>query len=113
MCSKHSADTIMPQLDSKLSKDIHMYRSNDTLIEITPVSVSKRSAIAHILKPTESLKNMIAFGDNYNDIEMLKAAGYGVAVANARTEVKRIADYVTLANTDDGVAHFIQHQFVI
>ncbi len=113
MCTKQSADTVMPQLQNILGDKVHLYRSNDTLIEIAPKSVSKRSAITNILKPTESLKDIIAFGDNYNDIEMIQAAGYGVAVANARTEVKKIADYVTLANTDDGVAHFIQKQFII
>jgi len=38
---------------------------------------------------------VIAFGDNYNDIEMLKMVGTGVAMGNAKEEVKAIADYVT------------------
>lgn len=113
MCTKTSADLIMPQLKILYGDDLHIYRSNDTLIEIAPKSVTKYSAIARILKPTESLKDIIAFGDNYNDVEMIKAAGCGVAVANGRTEVKAIADHVTLANTDHGVARFIQQHLVI
>lgn len=113
MCTKQSADAIMPQLHHILGNKVHLYRSNDTLIEIAPKSVCKRSAIGHILKPTDSLQDVIAFGDNYNDIEMIKAVGFGVAVANARTEVKAIADHITLANTEHGVARFIQQQLHI
>lgn len=108
MCTKASADTIMPLLVAALGAQIHIYRSNDTLIELAPKSVSKRSAIALLLAPTDTMDGVIAFGDNYNDIEMLTAAGCGVAVANARPEVLAIADHITLSNTKSGVAHFIQ-----
>ena len=40
-------------------------------------------------------QEMIAVGDSYNDIEMIEMAGLGVAVNNARDEVKQAADYVT------------------
>jgi hydroxymethylpyrimidine pyrophosphatase-like HAD family hydrolase len=60
----------------------------------------------------DSLEDIIAFGDNYNDIEMLENVGCGVAVKNAREEVKAISNYVTLKNTDDGVAHFIEENLV-
>lgn len=112
MCTKESADEIMPQLIGSLHTQLHIYRSNDTLIELAPRSVSKRSAIAHILRPEDSLKEVIVFGDNYNDIEMIEAAGCGVAVANARPEVQAIADHITLANTEHGVAHFIKRHLV-
>ncbi len=113
MGTKASADELMPLLLEKFSSKLHLYRSNDTLIEIAPKSVSKLSAIKLLLKKNESLKDVIAFGDNYNDIDMLENVGCGVAVANARNEVKLIADYVTLKNTQDGVAHFIEEQLVI
>ena len=47
---------------------------------------------------------MIAFGDNYNDIDLLQKVGWGVAVANARPEVKAVANEVTLHHKEDGVA---------
>ncbi len=49
-----------------------------------------------------------AFGDDYNDIEMLKKCGVGVAVTNALGEVKAIADYICDANDNDGVAKWIE-----
>lgn len=54
------------------------------------------------------LSNIIAFGDDLNDLEMLKQCGYGVAVSNAVEEVLSAADYVTACNDEDGVAKFIE-----
>ena len=67
-----------------------------------------QNRIQNLLKNDETLDDIIAFGDNFNDIEMLQGVGYGVAVGNARDEVKAISDYITLNNTEDGVAHFIR-----
>ena len=51
---------------------------------------------------------MLAIGDSYNDIAMLKWAGIGVAVANAPQMVKAAADYVTASNDEDGVAEALE-----
>ena len=112
MCTKTSADTLMPILQEKLGDSLNLYRSNDTLIEIAPKSVSKLSAIKLVMEEHELLSDIIAFGDNYNDIEMLENVGCGVAVANARDEVKAISNYITLENTADGVAHYIANNLV-
>ena len=53
--------------------------------------------------------DMIAFGDGYNDLSMLKLAGMGVAMANAAPEVRADADYITLSNEEDGVAAALEH----
>jgi Cof subfamily protein (haloacid dehalogenase superfamily) len=101
-------------LEEKFSEEIILYRSKPTYIEISHRSVSKKTAIEHLLKykyPDVTLKNVVAFGDNYNDIEMLKAVGLGVAVANANTEVLSIADLITETNKNDGVAKTIKAMF--
>ena len=46
----------------------------------------------------------MAFGDGGNDISMLRHVGIGVAMGNARDEVKAAADYVTASVDEDGVA---------
>lgn len=51
-----------------------------------------------------SLKDICAFGDDINDIEMIEHCGYGVAMANALDIVKEKADFVTLSNEENGVA---------
>lgn len=112
MCTKTSADILMPILQEKLGEALNLYRSNDTLIEIAPKSVSKLSAIKLLMEEHEALTDIIAFGDNYNDIEMLENVGCGVAVANARDEVKAISNDITLENTADGVAHYIANNLV-
>ncbi|QCW99251.1 HAD family hydrolase [Aggregatimonas sangjinii] len=108
MGSKTATDKLFSVLKNKLADQIILYRSNDTLIELAPKSVSKLSAMRLLLSSAESLSDVISFGDNYNDLEMLQHCGQGVAVANARETVKAIADHITLKNTEDGVAHFIK-----
>lgn len=78
-------------------------------IEVTRKGVSKASGLLWLgeylgIKPEE----MIAFGDSCNDLEMLKVAGIGVAMGNAEPDVKAAADYVTLANTENGIVHAMQ-----
>lgn len=55
------------------------------------------------------LANIISFGDDLNDIEMLEQCGYGIAVSNAVKEVLNIADFITDNNDEDGVAKFIEN----
>ncbi|WP_086477446.1 MULTISPECIES: Cof-type HAD-IIB family hydrolase [Arenibacter] len=113
MGEKEKMDTIFPLLFNSFSEHLNLYRSNDTLIEIAPKSVSKLTAINLLLQAGEDLKDVIAFGDNYNDIEMLQHAGHGVAVGNAREEVKEISNAIAPNNTEDGVARYInQHLFI-
>lgn len=58
------------------------------------------------------LDQVVAFGDDYNDIGMLKYCGYGVAVSNAINEVLEVATHVTDSNDNDGVAKFIVQNFL-
>ena len=51
----------------------------------------------------------MACGDGFNDLTMIKYAGLGVAMANAREEVKACADYITAGNDEDGVALAIEN----
>ncbi len=50
------------------------------------------------------IRDVVAFGDETNDIEMILESGLGVAMANAHPEVKEAADHVTASNDEDGVA---------
>ena len=112
MGSEEAVDNIFPVLIKEFGTQLHVYRSNDTLIEMSPKSVSKLSAIQLLLRPGQSLNEVIAFGDNYNDMEMIQSVGYGVAMGNARKEVKAIAQDIALKNTEDGLAHWIQQNLI-
>ena len=54
----------------------------------------------------------MCFGDNCNDLDMIRRAGIGVAMANAPADVRQGADVVTRSNDEDGVGHAI-HKFVL
>ena len=56
-----------------------------------------------------SLDETMAFGDGGNDIEMLRHAGTGVAMGNAKDDVKQAADYITDSVDNDGVLKALQH----
>lgn len=97
-------------LEDSFGDILHLYRSKPTYIEIAHKSISKLTAIEILLDNYYkiSISDAIAFGDNYNDISMLKAVGTGVAVANAKPETLEIADVITLTGKEDGVATYIQ-----
>lgn len=112
MGGANEIDKLHKFLESDFSNSVHAYRSKDTYIEIAPVQTSKAHALQVIEDKLGLFKEtVLAFGDNYNDIEMLKAAGIGVAVENAKPEVKTVADSITSSNIDDGVAESIKKHF--
>ena len=73
-----------------------------------PETAGKVRAIRELAKILNiSLSDIVAFGDDKNDMEMLQICGTGVAVANAIPDVKDIADSVTLSNDENGVAEWL------
>jgi len=54
------------------------------------------------------MENVMAMGDNLNDLELIKAAGFGVAMENADDVLKDVADAVTTHHEEDGVARAIE-----
>ena len=57
------------------------------------------------------MSEIAVFGDDQNDVEMLKACGLGIAVANAIPEVKAVAYDFAISNEEDGVAAYIEQHF--
>lgn len=87
-------------------------RSSDILIEVMMKDVNKAASVewycGHIgISACES----VAFGDNYNDIEMLEAVGLGVLMGNAPDELKRRFPDITLDNDHDGIPHAVKRIF--
>lgn len=73
-----------------------------------PEGAGKVQAIKELAKILAiSLDDIVAFGDDINDVEMLKMCGTGVAVANAVSQVQTIADSITLSNDENGVAEWL------
>jgi len=78
-------------------------------IELTHENAQKGVALEHIAEIMEiDMKDVMAVGDNLNDISMLKRVGHSVAMGNAASEVKGIANKTTKTNMEDGVAIAIE-----
>lgn len=84
-------------------------RSEYTLYEILSKGMNKGSVLMQLAKLLGiEPEKTVAIGDYNNDIPMLQAAGVGVAVANARPEVKAVADHVTVSNDEHAIAKVIE-----
>ncbi|WP_440896610.1 Cof-type HAD-IIB family hydrolase [Amphibacillus sp. Q70] len=72
--------------------------------EFTDKNIDKAKAL-HAVFPQMDIDatNMIAFGDGGNDQTMVEYVGMGIAMGNAVDDLKRVADYVTLSNDEDGI----------
>ncbi len=82
-------------------------------LEFMHPQVSKGNALKIVARMLNiQSEEIIAFGDNHNDIEMLRYAGLGIAMENAHDEVKNAASYVTQSNAHDGVAAALE-KFVL
>ena len=92
----------------------NVVRSAPYLLEIMDKSVSKAAGIEVLLKHYGfALDEAIAFGDNYNDIEMLELIPQSVAMANAPDAVKKLAAHVTDSNADAGIYTYLVKAGVI
>lgn len=104
---------VIKNLPSELYDKYTIVRSAPFFLEFLNKKVNKGYGVELLanklgIKPHE----VICIGDAENDVHMIKFAGLGVAMGNAFPEVKKIADYVTKTNQEDGVAHVI-NKFVI
>lgn len=105
--SKQMYDLVAPHIDPNLA---HVtYSMSEGLLEVSAPGVNKSAGLEFLAQHVGADPvAAVAFGDMPNDIEMLEWAGMGVAMGNARTQVKDIADFVTSDNDDYGVARVIE-----
>ena len=81
-------------------------------LEATAVGVTKASGLRLLCEQLGvSMGQVIAFGDQGNDREMIEAAGLGVAMGNAIDELKAVADVVTGTNDEGGIAQLLAQHF--
>lgn len=96
------------EMKEAFGEALSISRSAPFFLEIMAPGVGKDHSLARLLAHLGlSREQLIAFGDGFNDLAMLRFAGMGVAMANAADEVKAVADRVTLSNDEDGVAHAV------
>lgn len=96
------------ELQKKLQQeftDLNIVKSSPILLEIMAKGIQKGQAVKQLINFYKvPIADTWAFGDNYNDEEMLKAVGHSVVMGNAPADLKQNADEVTLDNNHDGIA---------
>ena len=90
--------------------DLHLYENTgEPWSQIMHISSTKQNAVKILADYYNyDLSEVAAFGDDYNDVEMLRECGVGVAVANAIDEAKAAADFICESNDNDGVAKWVE-----
>ncbi|MDR2451567.1 MAG: pyridoxal phosphatase [Candidatus Accumulibacter sp.] len=88
-------------------------RSSRTHVDVARAGNHKGRRLAEFIASMDiSARETIAFGDQENDVEMLEFAGLGIAMGNARPEVRARADWVTGSNDGDGIVEALR-RFVL
>jgi Cof subfamily protein (haloacid dehalogenase superfamily) len=106
---------LLQDLKARYSRDqLHVTTSVPIFLETTHPAVNKGTAIDLIARELLGIeaREVMAIGDNYNDVEMLSYAGWGVAMGNGPQAVRDLADWVAPTVDDHGVAVAIE-RFVL
>jgi len=96
-------------IDANVFTSGRLFNLEYWFLEVLQSGASKAAAVEHLAKLHNiDKKEIMAIGDNFNDLEMMEYANLSIAMKNAPDEVKAIADFVTESNNDDGVAKAIE-----
>lgn len=101
---------LQKKIKAALGEKAVVFTSKPYFLEILPPNCGKGEAIEWLASFLGiDKKTTMAFGDSMNDESMIEKCGYGVAMANGNSYIKKIADFVTdKTNNEDGVADFIE-----
>ncbi|MBQ1798469.1 MAG: HAD hydrolase family protein, partial [Muribaculaceae bacterium] len=91
--------------------ELSIIRSESFFLEVMNRGVEKGTSLAQLLQMIHvNPKNLMSFGDSYNDASMLRLAGWSVAMGNARKEIQALADEVTASNDENGVSQVVERR---
>lgn len=107
-------DSMIPLLTEPFKDEVDFVKSAPFYLECLIKGENKGKGLKHFcdLKGI-SLEEVIAFGDNYNDQQLIETAGIGVAMGNAVQALKDIADLVTTSNDEDGIAKVLLERGIV
>ena len=109
----HHEDDMIDEVERLLaehpaSKHYDFIRSEKVLYELLPKGISKGGALTKMAQLLGiDMHNTVAVGDYENDVSMIRAAGIGYAVANARPAAKAVADRITVSNDEHAIAAIV------
>lgn len=104
----------LQKIQAELKKEgIDSVFSDPHFLEITPKNITKAHSLLFLTEYLGlSSEDVMAFGDQENDLAMLEFSGLSVAMGNAQEHVKDLADEVTETNDEAGVANFLNDHFL-
>lgn len=101
--AEQQAMNILTGIDQRL---VNVFPTRIGFAQVTHKAASKLDSVLGILaRDGSQLSNLVAIGDGYNDVDLIKAAGFGIAVRNAVTPAHAAAKLIVASNDDGGVAH--------
>lgn len=109
---------VMAEVSAQVKRDLKdrywLGLTTPKWLELMPLGITKGSGLQALVDMLGiSMRDVMAFGDGENDIEMLQAAGIGIAMGNAMAEVKAAADEETDSNNDEGIFKALQKYFAV
>ncbi len=104
----HELKAIEERLQSKLKDTVRWVYSLDIYLEILPKGVSKGYMVPKLKELHGEDFKVVAIGDYYNDLEMIKEADLGIAMGNSPENFQKVADLVTKSNEEDGVSEVLE-----
>jgi Cof subfamily protein (haloacid dehalogenase superfamily) len=101
-------EALHARIDARFAGRATVAQSQTYYLDITALEANKGDGIVALAKAFDvPLSDVVAIGDQFNDLPMLERAGTAIAMGNAPAKVQAAADHVTTANDADGVAHAI------
>ena len=92
------------------STTISFLRYSQDGYDVVPKGLHKGVGLQELMSYLQIKKEeVVCFGDNFNDIEMMQTAGFSVAMGNAIPEIKALADYITTTTDQNGIYKALQH----
>ena len=105
-------EKLVEEMAEEFSPRLNIFRSEPFFIEVVTKGIDKALSLSKLMEMFGlSKENLVACGDGHNDVTMIDYAGMGVAMENACDEVKRVSNFITKSNDEDGVAFAIDKFF--
>lgn len=97
------------EIDDRFNKYLHHTFSDDFYYELMPKGINKGATIKILMDYLNlESKDIMAFGDGANDLEMIRLSGIGVAMGNGNPILKKEATYICKTNNEDGLGIFLE-----
>jgi hydroxymethylpyrimidine pyrophosphatase-like HAD family hydrolase len=108
-----SQNLVRPLIEERYGGELYIAGSHKQFLEIMKAGVSKGEGLRTALQARGlDISQAIAFGDEENDLPMFALVSYALAPANAKETVRQAADRIIGPNTEDGVAAFLEENFL-